>query len=212
MAPEVHIYPLSRLVHAPASDWVNMLTSLEEGKDYANRYYLPLREAIAAFCAQSGKGRSNILSTMITRALALGGTRGQRIARDNEAAFGVFESSFYPNIKRFHRSLLRDQQPGCKFEGIILIGTPHLLVTDQNGSQRYVFLHAAAWDDADLKAYLELLSIIIAQRFQAEPNSMWCMNLRLGKEVRWRPSVRIRRRCAKAARLYARLVQTIGTM
>jgi len=188
-----------------------MLSSLEEGKDHANRYYLPLREAVVAFCSQKGRGRSAIVSTMIGQALALGGVRRQQVAQDNEAAFGVFESSFYPRIKKFHRSLLRERQPGSGFEGIVLVGTPHLFVTDQNERQRYVFLHAATWDEEDLKAYLELLSVILQQRFQAAPDSIWCMNLKSGKDVRWRASSRTRQRCAKAARLYARLVQTMGT-
>lgn len=210
MAPEVHVYPLSRLVHAPATEWVRMLDSLEEGKDYANRYYLPMREAVIGFCSQKGQDRDTIVSTMVSRAQALGGSRRQRIVTDNQAAFDSFESCFYPRISKFHRGLLRDRQPGVGFEGIDLVGTPHLLVTDQDDRKRYVFLHAANWKDDDLKAYLELLSVILEQRFQAGSDSIWCMNLRSGRDVRWRPSSRTRRRCAKAARLYGRLVQAVG--
>jgi len=210
MAPEVHVYSLSRLVHAPATEWVKMLDSLEEGKDYANRYYLPLREAVVSFCSQKGQGRDAIVSTMVRRAQALGGSRRQGIAMDNEAAFDIFEGCFYPRISKFHRDLLRDRQPGVRFEGVILVGTPHLLVTDEDERKRYVFLHAAKWKEDDLKAYLELLSVILEQRFQACADSIWCMNLRSGRDVRWRSGSRTRRKCAKAAHLYARLVQAMG--
>lgn len=187
-----------------------MLSSLEEGKDFANRYYLPLREAVVDFCGQRGQGRDAIVRTMGRRALALGGSRAQRIARDNIAAFEVFETMFYPRISKFYRSLLRDHQQGVGFEGIVLTGTPHLVVRDQNDRKRYVFLHPANWKGDELKAYLELLSIIVEQRFQAGAESIWCMNLRSGGDIRWRSSSRTRQRCAKAARLYARLVRAMG--
>lgn len=209
MLPEVHIYPLSRLVHAPAGEWLGMLRSIEEGTDYANRYYLPLRQAIVDFCTGKGAGRTRIRQALRTRALSLGGSRGQRIARDNENAFDVFEAEFYPRIKKFRRSLLGERQQRCAFEGVMLVGTPHLIVTDLDDRERYVFLHASLWDDNDLKAYLELLSFIVEQRFGAGPEDLWCMNLKTAKDVKWRPSKLTRSRCAKAAKLYAQLLKAM---
>ncbi len=210
MIPEVHIYPLSRLVHAPAGEWLGMLRSIEEGKDYANRYYLPLRQAVVEFCSRKGASKSTILQTLRRRAVSLGGSRAQRIAGDNEKAFEVFATEFYPRIKRFRRSLLGERQQRCPFESVMLVGTPHLIVTDLDDRERYVFLHASSWGDNDLKAYLELLSIIVEQRFNAGPKDLWCMNLKTGTDVKWRPGKLTRSRCAKAAGLYAQLLNAMG--
>lgn len=188
-----------------------MLRSLEEGKDYANRYYLPMRQAIVDFCARKGAGSGAILQTLRRLSLALGGSRGPRIARDNENAFDVFVSNFYPRVKRFRRSLLGEKQQRCSFEGLSLVGTPHLIVTDLDDRERYVFLHASSWDDLDLKAYLELLFYILEQRLGAGPRDLWCMNLRTGDDVKWQPSRRTKGKCAKAAKLYAQLVKAMGT-
>jgi hypothetical protein len=211
MPPEMHIYPLSRLVYAPAGEWLGMLRSLEKGKDYANRYYLPMRQAIVEFCTRKGGGKGAILQKLRRLALSLGGSRGPRIARDNEDAFEVFEAEFYPRIRKFRRSLLGERQQRCGFEGVLLVGTPHLIVTDLDGRERYVFLHASSWDEDDLKAYLELLSFILEQRFLANAEDLWCMNLKTGRDAGWRASRRTRAKCAKAANLYAQLVKAMGT-
>jgi hypothetical protein len=73
----------------------------------------------------------------------------------------------------------------------------------------FVFLHPADWKKDELNAYLELLSIIVAQRFAKGPESIWCMNLTTGKDQKWQASRRVRKRCQNAARLYARLVQAM---
>jgi len=54
---------------------------------------------------------------------------------------------------------------------------------------------ATILDKDDLKAYLELLAVIIANRFGAPPKSLWCMDLRTGQDFKWRSSTRIRARC-----------------
>jgi hypothetical protein len=61
-APVVHIYPLSRLVHAPASRWESLLKSIEEGRFQAFSHYLPLREAVVLFCNKAGRGQDQIVS------------------------------------------------------------------------------------------------------------------------------------------------------
>ena len=55
-------------------------------------------------------------------------------------------------------------------------------------------LHAADWDHKELKAYLDLLSFIVAHRFDKEPASIWCMNLRTGKDEVVTESPRMRAR------------------
>jgi hypothetical protein len=211
MTPRVHIYPLSRIVHAWPGGWETLLRSIEAGKEFAFGYYLPVREAVVSYCRGRGAGRSGIVRDMVSRAVSMGGVRGPRIAKDNEAAFQTFEAFFYPRIKRFRRDLLRESQHGCEFGGLELLGSPHLLVVDEGDRERFVHLHPSAWRDEDLKAYLELLCVIVEQRFDSAPASIWCMNLRTGMDVPWRPSKRLRVRCEKAARLLARFLGAMAS-
>jgi hypothetical protein len=206
MLPRIHIYPLSRIVHAPAGDWESLLKSIESGKQVAFGYYLPMREASVKYCRAKGKGRQQIVQEMLARSIFIGGSRGSRLAKANESAFSVFEAAFYPRTKRFRRDLLRVPQQGCKFEGLEVVGSPHMIVVDQDDRERFVHLHASDWPDEQLKAYLELLSIIVEQRYSRDPESIWCMNLRTGQDDRWRPRGRIRSKCGKAARLLARFL------
>jgi hypothetical protein len=207
----VHIYPLSRLVHASAGSWENQLRAIEEGKLYAYRYYLPLREAVVAFCKSHGKRFNHIVAQLETRAMAVPASHGAHPVEDNRAAFDVFVQSFYPRIGDFGQSFLReDTKSGCEFEGVNLSGFPHFSATDSRGRARYVYLHASKWNEDDLKAYLELLSIITENKFGASPESIWCMDLRTDQDFRWRSSTRMRTRCANTARLYARLIRAMS--
>jgi hypothetical protein len=72
-----------------------------------------------------------------------------------------------------------------------------------------VFLHAANWSKKDLNAYLELLGIIVEASYGGDNQSLWILDLKNGKEVKWRPSVQVRNRCKGAARLYARIIRTM---
>jgi hypothetical protein len=211
MPQRVHILPLSKLVHASPTKWEKLLKEIEEGKVRAYKYYLPLREAIAMFCRKGGQERDRIAAQMVARARASGGKRGDMIARDNEAAFRVFESDFFPKIRSFKRDFLRDEHPGCEFGGLTIFGHPHLEVVDHKGQDRLAVLHAADWDRDELRAYLDLLSVIIEKRFAKDAEALWCMNLRTGREERVRRSVRLRTKCETAARLYARFIEAMGS-
>lgn len=203
----VHIYPLSRLVHASAGAWESELRSIEEGKLHAYRYYLPLREAVVAYCKTGGKKRDQILNQLSISASAVGAARGANPLKDNRAGFDVFVSNFYPRIGAFGQSFLReDTKQGCAFEGVALGGLPHFSTTDNKGNTRYIYVHASKWDDEDLKAYLELLAIIIREKLDAPSTSLWCMDLRTGKDYKWKTSLRMHARCVNAARHYARLI------
>ncbi|MBZ5513718.1 MAG: hypothetical protein LAN62_02520 [Acidobacteriia bacterium] len=205
----MHIYPLSRLVHAQPVGWEDLLNSIEEGKEYAFGWYQPLREAVVSYCQAKGAGRDTIVRIMRSRALSMWGSRGPEVAKANEDAFDKFETLFYPRIRRFQRNLLRDAQKSVNFEGLQLTGAPHFQVIDENDKERYVFLLAAKWKTKDLKAYLELLSIIVQQRFRKPSQTIWCMDLRTGKDFKWSgSSKRMRAKCAKAARLYRRFERT----
>jgi len=132
--------------------------------------------------------------------------RGPSAAKANLAVFETFEAAFLPRISRYIRNFLRAELTGVEFEGLGLLGAPHLQVVDDKGNERFVVLHCSQWNEADLKAYLELLAFIVQRQHGAPASSLWCMDLKNGVDVKWRPSKRILERCKNAARLYRRLV------
>jgi hypothetical protein len=207
--PTAHIYTFSRLVHAYPGKWEKLLASMESEKQIAYGYYLPMREAVVLYCARRGKDRGVIFQNMVARARSMGGVRGPKMAKDNADAFINFEAAFYPKISKFRRDLLREQRTGCDFEGLTLEGGPHFEAVDHEGRKRYVFLHAAKWSRDDLAAYLELLGIIVENSFGGDSSSLWVLNLKTGKEIKWRSSPRVRSRCEGAAKLYTRLVKAM---
>ena len=201
----VHVYPLSRLVHAPAGKWERLIADIEAGKEKAFAYYLPMREAVVLFCAKKGKDRAQIVKEMVLRARRMGGARGDKVAQDNEAAFSVFADVFHTRIKRYKQDLLREQGE-CEFEGVQLTGAPHFEVIDMEDRQRFVFLHPSNWSSEELRAYLELLAVIVEKRFGGTGRNLWCMDLRTGKEIKYKLSTRMRARCCDAARHYGRMI------
>ena len=207
--PTIHIYPLSRLVHAPAANWEKLLKSIEDGKKRAFSYYLPLREAVVLYCRKQSKGRDRIVSDMLARAKQVGGSRGALVARNNNSAFSSFEAVFYPRIGKYRRDFLRETHSACRFHGVTLVGAPHLEVEDKKGRKRYVVLLPSEWPQDDLKAYLELLAILIEECYGEDSSSLWPMDLRNGVDIKWRTGSRIRRRCESAARLYGRLIDLL---
>ena len=209
MPVRVHILQLSKLVHTSPVRWEKLLRDLEEGKPRAYKYYQPLREAITAFCKGAGAGRDRIVLRMIARARGSGGTYGDRMAKANEAAFAVFEKVFLPRISKFKQDFLRDDHPGFPFGGLTVYGNPHFEIVDKSGADRFVMLHAADWGPNELRAYLDLLSFIINKRFSKGPSSIWCMNLRTGKDEIVRESARLRSKCEGAARLYGRFISAM---
>jgi hypothetical protein len=209
--PSVHIYTLSRLVHAAAGSWERRIRQVEEGRDKAYVYYQPVREAVVAYCATAGEDRDGIISQMTAQARRQPRGRGQDPETDNLRAFGIFESDCYPHVGEFLGSLLRKPQAlGVPFEGVMLLGAPHFKTADRNGETRFVFLQASKWREAELKAYLELLGVIVEKAYGEPATSIWHMDLRTGNVSRHRPSVRVARSCAAAARHYARMVPRMG--
>jgi hypothetical protein len=208
----MHIYPLSRLVNAQPVAWEDLLKSIEEGKEFAFSWYQPLREAVVSYCQAKGSNRDIVEKRMRAQALATWRTNGPKIAKANEDAFEVFESSFFPRIKTFQREFLRDRQTEVPFEGLPITGAPHFKVIDENDKERFVLLLPAKWTRNDVKAYLELLLVIIEAKFPKSSKSIWCMDLRTGKDFKWQgPNKRMRTKCAKAARLFKRFGQAPRT-
>jgi len=204
--PAVHIYTLSHLVNARVGSWERKIKEIEEGRRRAYGYYQPMREAIVAYCAASGNRREQIVSRMLSDARQRPHGRGQDPEKDNLAAFETFETACYPKIGQFVRGLLRRPNgTGALFEGIRLNGGPHFQAKDRSGVDRYIFLHASVWSEEDLKAYLELLSVVVEEAFGEAPESVWHMDLRAGLVAKHRRSKRVRRNCSDAARHYARV-------
>jgi len=209
VSPSVHIYTLSRLVHAPAGSWERRIQQIEQGKDKAYAYYQPVREAAVAYCATAGEDRAGIVAQMIAQARRQSRGPGQNPEADNLRAFETFERTCYPRAGEFVASLLRKPQAlGVPYEGVMLLGAPHFEALDKDGEPRFVVLHASKWREDELKAYLELLAVIVEKVHGQPPTSIWHMNLRTGKVSGHRPSVRVARKCAAAARHYARMVPT----
>lgn len=204
--PSAHIFPLSRLVYSSPVSWERQLESIEEGKPFAFSYYLPMREAVVAYCAARGQGREQIVQNMIARARAAGGVRGPKVARANLEAFNTFEAVFLPQVARYRRNFLRGKHHSSEFEGLTIEGAPHFEVTDRRGKKRNVFLHAASWSSKELLAYLELLGIIVEEHYGGDSSSIWVLDLKHGREIKWRSSSRVRNRCRAAAKLYARII------
>jgi hypothetical protein len=201
----VHVYKLSRLVHASPAQWEKILRDLEENKDRAYSYYYPARESIVRLCANP-KNKQQIVADLQVAAQRVPHGKGQYPVRDNLRAFECFESKFLPQIEHFVTHYLRSERGGgVSFEGIFVTGLPHMAVLDGSGSKKYVFLYPSVWEKRDLDAYLELLSVIVHSKFHGDDASLWCMNLRTGRSVQHKSSARLRKRCESAARLYSRL-------
>ena len=208
-AQEIHIYPFSKLVGALPPRWERLLSEIEEKEQLIYRYYQPVREAAVRLAAQGLHRRDAIFAEMRQRAAEVMHGPRQKPIEDNQARFAVFENSFLPKIKEFKASLLRvPQVHGTPFAGLILKGLPHMVVVDNRGRDRYVYLYPSSWDDADRDAYLELLTIIIESQFNASAADLWCMGLKDGKTVPWPKSkIRVRNACYDAARHYRRLME-----
>ena len=210
--PGIHIYPLSRLVHAPAANWEKLIEMIEEGKEKAFAYYLPMREGVALFCSKKGADAEQISGDVVNRARQMGGKRGRTMARDNDNAFRSFVTTFYPQISKFERSLLREIQDGVQLEGVTLFGTPHLEVRDLDDKKRFVFLHAAHWKSKELTVYMQLLSFIVEQKYGGQADQLWCMDLRTGKNVKFKSQEsRLQSQCRSAAKHYARFAKVLSS-
>lgn len=206
----VHIYPLSRLVHGSPSEWDRHIKAIEEGKRIAFNYYHPLREAVALYCKSKGRHYNEATHLIETKARGVPAAKSADPLRDNRDAFDSFVTNFYPRIHSFKKSFLSAEEDGCPFGNIDLVGSPHYLVGDQAEVDRYVVLLPSKWERADTNAYLELLAVIIQQRYGATAQSLWCMDLRSGRDFTWKSSPRLRARCEKTAAVYARLVKTLS--
>lgn len=207
LSDSIHIYPLSRLVGAPAAKWEKILAELEEKQKRLFSYYGASREACVRLSSSGNRERDAIMHDMIATANATPHAPWQDIVNDNIRAFVSFEKSFLPKIKSFDASLLRlPKGEGTNFNGINLHGSPHMIVKDRRGRTRYAYLHPSDWTDDCLKAYLELLTIVVEDQFGGTAGDLWWMDLRTGKTIPWKSSAKTRRECRDAIKHYMRFV------
>ncbi len=209
-APQIHIYPFSRLVGAPAARWEKLIAELEAKEKIVYLYYQPVREAIVKLTAKNGLNRDQIFNEMSDRAKAVVCAPSQDPVKDNQGCFKCFEKSFQSKIFSFEASLLRASNTnGTFFNGVILRGLPHMIVRDSKNKLRYVYLYPSAWKDHELDSYIETLTIIIESEYNAQASDLWIMSLKTGKSIpRSKSKSRSRSACREAATLFKRMIDS----
>lgn len=200
----IHLYPMSRLVNAPASKWERLIEALEEGKNKAYAYYLPFRETAVAYASLATKDAANLRSLLYSRAVQMG---TKKMADDNVRAFDVFVNNCAGKLGRFKRSLLRDESVAVDLQGIGVSGNAHF-AAERTGAEEFVFLLAADWTPDDLQAYLEILSMILSRRYGRNLQIV-CADARNGKVSKFKSRTRMRKRCEDALKHYARVANSL---
>lgn len=195
--PKVHIYLLSRLVFADATDWQNILKQLREGRKSMYWSYKPLREG--AFQMALRKDANN--NAIYNQVGALAGKAGSdRCKKANLAALEKFEALFLPQIQEAGSNLMGGREQPVDFGKVQLIGGPHFSVTDASGQEKWVYLHPSKWAEEEIVSFCELLTVVGEKRFKAVARDIWFLDLRTGKKVPWTASKKlVRRKCEKAA-------------
>lgn len=196
---KIHIYPLSRLVFAPAVDWLRILEELEGGRKQMFWSYKPLRQGAYRLLKAKEPQRENIYEEVEQLAQRAG---GGKCAKANVRGLRVFEKEFMPSIAGAKTNLMEQDARGVEFGGVVLVGGPHFSVLDKSGGTRFIYLHPSAWEDDESEAFCELLTVIIEKRFEAEASNLWFLDLRKGTRLAWPKSkLRLRRKCEQAANL-----------
>jgi hypothetical protein len=195
--PKVHIYLLSRLVFADATDWQNILKQLRQGRRSMYWTYKPLRQG--AFQMALRKDADNKAIYNEVGALA-GKAGGDRCRRANVAALEKFEGRFLPKIQKAKVSFMQGHEQPVDFGEVQLIGGPHFSVLDGDGQEKWIYLHPSKWTDEETIAFCELLTVVGEKRFKANARDIWFLDLRTGEKIHWTTSKKlVRRKCEKAA-------------
>jgi hypothetical protein len=203
--PEIHIYPLSRLVYANAGGYQRLLQELREGKQFAGSYYAPFRHlAPAVFSADP---EAETLALIRNESETRRTPRWPRIAEDNQRAYLSFRQLAQEKISELIGIPERTSRtPPAIKEGVEILGNPHMIARDKRGRIRYVSLQTSAWDANETKAYQQLLILIVAARYDAGPESIMWLDLGPGRrEIPIRASSRAQQRCTDALKLYSLL-------
>ncbi|HEY4879930.1 MAG TPA: hypothetical protein VIH97_12460 [Candidatus Acidoferrales bacterium] len=196
--PIYHIYLLSRLVFADATDWQKILKELSQGRKNMFWSYKPLRNGAFRMASQKDRDSKAIYHQVSELAKRAGGERCQRA---NLGSLSTFEKKFLPQIQKARNSYM---EPGLKpidFGEIRLAGGPHFSVLDRHGDEKFVYLHPSAnWDDRETEAFCELLTAVVENRHNASARDVWFLDLRRGIKIPWNSSKkRVREKCKRAA-------------
>jgi len=199
----MQISTLSALHGRPVVDWERYLESLDSGQALIPAWYKPMTQACVA--AARGSARS---STVLESGLASLPTRPQTpsIVMTSRAAFAHFTTHVVPKLGKFERSLLSDRQLST-WNGYELTGQVHFECQATRATPRYCSVLASAWSAEQLKAHVELLSILCEVRYGASRSEVGLFDLRNGHLHRPGSSyVRLRNQLEKTMRHLQRLL------
>lgn len=201
--PKVHIYLLSRLVFADATDWHAIMKQLRAGRKEMYWSYRPLRQG--AYQMASRKHTDNRVIYDDVAQLA-GKAGGDRCRKANLVALETFEDRFLPQIGRAKSNFMESPEQPVDFGQVQLIGGPHFSVTDAGDREKLVYLHPSRWTDEEVIAFCELLTVVGEKRLKASARDIWFLDLRAGERFPWTASKKlVRRKCERAAELLVAL-------
>jgi hypothetical protein len=113
--PIYHIYPLSRLVFADATEWLRILKELDQGRRSMFWSYKPLRNGAFEMASQKAPDATSIYSDVSELAMKAGGHRCQKANLD---ALTKFEGTFLPQIQGARDSFMDGDQKPIEFGNI----------------------------------------------------------------------------------------------
>src|SRR5262249_52355470 len=144
--PAYHIYLLSRLAFADATDWQKILKELRQGRKSMFWSYKPLRNGAFSLASRSSQDTKEIYGSVANLAMKAGGERCQKA---NVQALQKFENLFLPDIVKAQKTFMESPQAPVDFGPIQLVGGPHFSVLDNNSREKFVYLHpSAGWHDS----------------------------------------------------------------
>lgn len=188
----MHIYVISRVHGKSPTKWRQTLAQLRRSREYFPLPYAPLRLALASELRQVGSGEQVLeagLANLHNR------PQGATIRDRSRAAFRNFVAQFRPQIDRLEEdyTLPRSAVDPITYSGHQLRGSFHFRVRDNEGNSRLVFAHASGWDEQEVDAYLELLTLISEERHAGNRDDVWFLDLYNNRRIPTRTPFRRRR-------------------
>lgn len=196
--PAYHIYLLSRLAFADATDWQKILKELRQGRKNMFWSYKPLRSGAFRMASRNAPDSTSIYGDVSNLAMKAG---GDRCRKANVQALQQFETIFLPDIAKAQSSFMESPEPLVDFGPIQLVGGSHFSVLDTKSQRKFVYLQpSAGWQERETEAFCELLTVTVESRYGGTARDVWFLDLREGKRVRWNASKKsVRKKCEKAA-------------
>lgn len=157
-----------------------------------------MRQGAIQLTGRRGQDNGAIYASVGNLALQSG---GERCKAANIRALEAFETAFLPDISGTAKNLMQARERPVDFGVVELIGGPHFTAVDRSSKERYVYLHPSQWKDLEVKAFCELLTVVVEKRFAAKDRDVWFLDLRGRRRIRWASKRLIRRKCRQAAEL-----------